>query len=67
MTAYQSERLQRSLDLLKGEFYAAGKDFEKDKTNSNLIGELNALTGAINAIEVYLYDKRITVVTDCVR
>ncbi|WP_342545795.1 hypothetical protein [Lysinibacillus sp. FSL K6-4013] len=58
-------RLQNTLDYLKEQFYTAGAEWKETK-DSKLLTELNALVAAINAIEVYLYDRRITVITDCV-
>lgn len=58
-------RLQNTVDYLKEQFYAAGAEWKETK-DSELLTELNALVAAINAIEVYLYDQRITVITDCV-
>ncbi|MEG0259570.1 MAG: hypothetical protein RR595_06645 [Lysinibacillus sp.] len=61
----ESERLYRTLEYLKTEFYAAGEEWGEIR-NSQLIEELHALVSAINAIEVFLYDKRITTLIDIV-
>lgn len=58
-------RLQNTLDYIKEQFHTAGAEWKETK-DSELLIELNALVAAINAIEVYLYDQRITVITDCI-
>lgn len=57
-------RLERVLEGLKAEFYAAGKEYQETQDKA-LLDELNALTSAINALEDFMYDRRITVITDC--
>lgn len=56
-------RLERVLNDLKGEFFAAGEEY-KETRNKALTDDLNALTDAINVIELHLFDKKITVITD---
>ncbi|MFJ6207325.1 hypothetical protein [Lysinibacillus sp. NPDC092081] len=58
-------RLRNTLDYLKEQIYTAGAEWKETK-DSGLLTELNALIAASNAIEVYLYDQRITVITDCI-
>ncbi|MHC8516188.1 hypothetical protein [Sporosarcina sp. ITBMC105] len=57
-------RLERALDFLKAEFYAAGEEFKATQDKA-LLRDLHALTGSINEIELFLFDRRITVITDC--
>lgn len=57
-------RLERTLEFLKAEFYAAGEEYKKTQDKA-LLNELHALTGAINEVEVFMYDKRITNIMDC--
>lgn len=59
----KSERLERTLEYLKSEFFAAGEEW-KDSKDTELLSELHALVGAINEIEVFLFDKRITNILD---
>ncbi|WP_153733486.1 hypothetical protein [Sporosarcina obsidiansis] len=58
------ERLERTLNYLKSEFYSAGSEY-KQTQDVTLLRELHALTGAINEIEVFLFERSITVITDC--
>lgn len=59
-------RLERSLEFLKAEFFAAGAEYQQSQDKA-LLDELNAITSAINALEDFMYDRRITVVTDCLQ
>lgn len=61
----ESERLTRSLQFLKKEFYAAGKDWVANR-DAALLEDLHALIGAINELEVFMYEKRITTLLDIV-
>ncbi|SKA88691.1 hypothetical protein [Sporosarcina newyorkensis] len=60
----RSERLERTLNYLKSEFYAAGAEYKKTQEVA-LLRELHALTGAINEIETFMFDRRVTVISDC--
>lgn len=59
----ESERLKRTLEYLKSEFFTAGEEWKASK-DPKLMLELNALVGAINEIEVFLFDKKITNILD---
>lgn len=56
-------RLIKSLEFLKEEFFEAGEEWVKTR-NSDLFHELNGLLEAINWIEIYLYDMKITSLLD---
>lgn len=58
-----TDRLERALDALKAEFYAAGAEFRQTQDKA-LLHELHALTTAINVIEDYALGRRVTVITD---
>lgn len=58
-----STRLQRSIEALKSEFYAAGEEY-KTTQDKSLVTQISALTSAINILEEYEYDKRITNILD---
>lgn len=60
-----NDRLERVIDELKSEFYATGAEY-KETNDKALIGDLKALTSAVNVIEVHLYNKRVTVITDSI-
>lgn len=60
-----SERLMRSLQFLKNEFYAAGKEWVENR-DAALLEDLHALIGAINELEVFIYKRKITTLLDIV-
>lgn len=57
-------RIQRSIDALKVEFYAAGSEYQKTQDKA-LLSDLHALTAALNMLEEFAHGRRITVITDC--
>lgn len=62
---HKSIRLERTLEYLKSEFYDIGNEWLKTK-DPDQIHELHALIGAINHIEIFLYDRKITTIFDVV-
>lgn len=61
----KSERLQRTLEFLKSEAYTVADEWKESK-KSELLDELNALVSAINAIEIWIFDKKISTLIDFV-
>lgn len=57
----ESVRLQKTLEYLKSEFYTVGNEWISSR-DKKTFEELLALVNAINAIELALFDKRITTV-----
>ncbi len=57
------KRIEQTLSMLKNQFHEIGDEWKETKNNS-LFNELHALVSAINALEVHLYDQKITTLLD---
>ncbi len=60
---HKYERLEKALIFLKEEYFNAGDEWIETR-DSNTFHELNGLLEAINWLEIYLYDKKITSLLD---